>query len=244
MMSMNSSLSSCCLAVAVASVLGFVCGCTTVSDSVSDLFRDRTPVDASVVATWWDGPRIRPGVKLLIQVGTPAAAPAKMEVLVDQNGDITLPLLLQDPVACDGLTLEALKQKLIKAYSKYYRQPMVTVTFAPYDGKGAFEASREMEELRKKLPKAGQAIDAAVRTAGAPEADLRWTVVVGRQFVTWTALLDRTGRIAAYVPLDPDINTPLLEGKKGAASAAASAAAPAASAASAPAPKSSSASAA
>lgn len=134
MMSMNSSLSSCCLAVAVASVLGFVCGCTTVSDSVSDLFRDRTPVDASVVATWWDGPRIRPGVKLLIQVGTPAAAPAKMEVLVDQNGDITLPLLLQDPVACDGLTLEALKQKLIKAYSKYYRQPMVTVTFAPYDG--------------------------------------------------------------------------------------------------------------
>ncbi len=116
--------------------------------------------------------------------------------------------------------------------------------WVPYDGKGAFEASREMEELRKKLPKAGQAIDAAVRAAGAPEADLRWTVVVGRQFVTWTALLDRTGRIAAYVPLDPDINTPLLEGKKGAASAAASAAAPAASAASAPAPKSSSASAA
>ena len=59
-----------------------------------------------------------------------------MTVLVDQNGDITLPLLLQKPVACDGLTLEALKQKLVKEYSHFYRQPQITVTFAPYDGKG------------------------------------------------------------------------------------------------------------
>ena len=129
-MSKNTSLLSYGLSVALAAVLGFACGCET----VSDLFRDKKPVDASVVAEWWDGPRIRPGIKLLIQVGTPAAAPSKMEVLVDQNGDITLPLLLQDPVACDGLTLDALKQKLVKAYSKYYRQPMVTVTFAPWDG--------------------------------------------------------------------------------------------------------------
>ena len=129
-MSKNTSLLSYGLSVALAAVLGFACGCET----VSDLFRDKKPVDASVVAEWWDGPRIRPGIRLLIQVGTPAAAPSKMEVLVDQNGDITLPLLLQDPVACDGLTLDALKQKLVKAYSKYYRQPMVTVTFAPWDG--------------------------------------------------------------------------------------------------------------
>ena len=120
--------------------VAFVCicvaGCETITDSVVGLFRENKPVVAAVVATWWDGPRIRPGVRLLIQVGTPAAAPSRMEVLVDQNGDITLPLLLQDPVACDGLTLESLKQKLVKAYSVYYKQPMVTVTFAPYDGKG------------------------------------------------------------------------------------------------------------
>ena len=103
---------------------------------MADWFRDRKPVDAAVVATWWDGPRIRPGVRLLIQVGTPSTPPSKMEVIVDQNGDITLPLLLQEPMACDGLTLESLKQKLVRAYSKYYLQPMVTVTFAPYDGKG------------------------------------------------------------------------------------------------------------
>ena len=44
--------------------------------------------------------------------------------------------LVQSPVACDGLTLDALKQKLVKLYSEYYKQPQITVTFAPYEGKG------------------------------------------------------------------------------------------------------------
>ena len=109
-----------------------ICGC----ESVSGMFRHKQTVDSTVVATWWDGPRIRPGVALIIQVGTIAAPPTVLEALVDQKGEITLPLLLQEPVACDGLTLEALKEKLVKAYSKYYHQPMITVTFAPYDGKG------------------------------------------------------------------------------------------------------------
>ena len=109
-----------------------LCGCDTVHDA---FFRDEKPVDSAVVATWWDGPRIRPGIQLVIQVGTATTAPTQMNVLVDQNGDIVLPLLLQEPVACDGLTLESLRQKLVKAYSKYYRQPKVTVTFAPFDGK-------------------------------------------------------------------------------------------------------------
>lgn len=123
--------------VAVPAVLcALLCGCMTVSDYMSDMFGERGQVDSAVVATWWDGPRIRPGIALIVQVGTATAPPSTMNVLVDQNGDITLPLLLQEPIACDGLTLDALKQKLIKAYSKYYRQPMITVTFAPYDGKG------------------------------------------------------------------------------------------------------------
>lgn len=109
-----------------------MCGCET----VEDFFSGGDKVDSAVVATWWDGPRIRPGVNLIIQVGTVAAPPTVMNAEVDQNGDITLPLLLQDPVACDGLTLDALKQKLVKAYSKYYRQPMITVTFGPFDARG------------------------------------------------------------------------------------------------------------
>jgi len=120
----------------IVGVSAAACGCTTVADTFHDMFGKHEQVDSSVVATWWDGPRIRPGIALVVQVSSVAAPPTTMNVLVDQNGDITLPLLLQEPVACDGLTLEALKQKLVKAYSKYYRQPMVTVTFAPYDGKG------------------------------------------------------------------------------------------------------------
>lgn len=114
-----------------------VCACLGGCAWLDDAFRDtNSKVDSSVVAKWWDGPRIVPGVALIVQVGTAASPPATMNVLVDQKGDITLPLLLQEPVACDGLTLEALRQKLIKAYSVYYRQPQITVTFAPYDGKG------------------------------------------------------------------------------------------------------------
>lgn len=110
-----------------------MCGCETVRSFFGD---GDQRVDSAVVATWWDGPRIRPGVNLIIQVGTAAAPPTVMNTLVDQNGDITIPLLLQEPVACDGLTLDALKQKLVKAYSKYYRQPMITVTFGPFDARG------------------------------------------------------------------------------------------------------------
>lgn len=107
-------------------------GCEIVSGIVGTDAR----TSSEVIPTFWDGPRVRPGIALIIQVGTPTATPATMNVLVDQNGDITMPLLLQEPVACDGLTLEALKQKLMKEYSAFYRQPQITVTFAPYDGKG------------------------------------------------------------------------------------------------------------
>jgi polysaccharide export outer membrane protein len=119
-------------ATSVAILCILLCGCET----FKAVFDEKENVSSDVVATWWDGPRIRPGIALVVQVGSVAAPPVTMECLVDQNGDITLQHLLQGPVACDGLTLEALKQKLVKAYSVYYRQPQVTVTFAPYDGKG------------------------------------------------------------------------------------------------------------
>jgi len=100
------------------------------------IFSPRDDIDTSVVATWWDGPRVRPGVSLVVQVGTAATAPVTMTCMVDQNGDIVLQHLLQEPVACDGLTLDALKKKLVKAYEVYYKNPKITVTFPPYDGRG------------------------------------------------------------------------------------------------------------
>jgi protein involved in polysaccharide export with SLBB domain len=94
------------------------------------------PEEPPMNPVWFEGGRVRPGIALIVQVGSLASQPVTMQVFVDQNGDITLQHLLQAPVACDGLTLEALKQKLVKVYSEYYKQPQVSVTFAPYDGKG------------------------------------------------------------------------------------------------------------
>ncbi len=79
-------------------------------------------------------PRVRPGVVMVIQVGAASQAPSSMQVQVDQKGEITLPYLLQEPVYCEGLTLEVLKQKLVKAYQVYIKQPVVTVAFVPVDG--------------------------------------------------------------------------------------------------------------
>ena len=110
----------------VGSVVG---GCR----GVPGFFDEQEPIDSAAVARYWDGPRIGPGMALLVQVGSATTPIRDMPVMVDQNGDITLPYLLQEPVACDGLGLEALKQKLVKAYSLYIRQPQVTVTFGPYD---------------------------------------------------------------------------------------------------------------
>ena len=93
------------------------------------------PSDKYVVYT--DGvPRVRIGVGVIVQVSVPSMKPVEMQAQVDQKGEITLPYLLESPVACDGLTLEDLKGKLKKEYQKYIKQPQVTVTFAPYDGHG------------------------------------------------------------------------------------------------------------
>lgn len=97
-------------------------------------FFDNAQTDTSaLVAQYWDGPRVGPGMALCVQVGDAMTEPKVMNILVDQKGEIILPYLLQESIGCDGLGLEALKQKLIKAYSKYIRQPQVTVTFGPYD---------------------------------------------------------------------------------------------------------------
>ena len=99
--------------------------------------------------------------------------------------------------------------------------------WTPYDGKAAFAAARDMKDLRAKLPQDGATIDAAVRAAGVPEADLRWSIVVGRQFITWTVLLDRQGRTVAYLPFDPGLDVLPAETPSGAASVAPVALAPA-----------------
>ena len=125
-----------CKRIAVLVCYACVLSCTGGCSVIGKIFG---PDDESGTGdpTYFDGPRVRPGVALVVVVGSGAATqPVSMQVQVDQNGDIMLPHLLQSPVACDGLTLAALKQKLMKLYSEFYKQPQVTVTFAPYDGRG------------------------------------------------------------------------------------------------------------
>lgn len=118
----------------IALACGCMCGCETLMNLVQD--KGQSPVDVSDdFAEYNDGtPRVRPGVVIAVQVGTASQKPSAMQVQVDQKGEITLQYLLQDPILCNGLTLEALKQKLIKAYQVYIKQPVVTVAFVPVEG--------------------------------------------------------------------------------------------------------------
>lgn len=109
-----------------------ICGCEAIGKAFAPVPEDGPAVEP----VWLESGRIRAGVALVIQVGSLAAQPTTMQAIVDQKGEITLPYLLQKPIICDGLTLDALKQKLVKAYSEYIKQPQVTVTFAPSDGRG------------------------------------------------------------------------------------------------------------
>lgn len=113
------------------------CGCETVKKLVGsgDAASQNRDAPSDAVAVYNDGiPRVKPGVIITVQVGALTQKPSVMQVQVDQRGEITLQYLLEEPVYCDGLTLEALKQKLVKAYQRYIKQPVVTVAFVPVDG--------------------------------------------------------------------------------------------------------------
>ena len=85
-------------------------------------------VDPNVLATYFDGPKVRPGVALGISVTAVGAdGSTQKQYFVDADGNISMELIGQ--VKCDGMTLVGLQKKLESAYKKYYLKPNVTVTF-------------------------------------------------------------------------------------------------------------------
>ena len=123
---------------------GCMCGCQAIKDYLESFERggsaapkkqaEDTGDAANDGAVYYDGiPRIRPGVAMVVTVGATGQQPTVMQVQVDQKGEATLQYLLQDPVLCNGLTLEAFKQKLVKCYQVYIKQPVVTVAFMAAD---------------------------------------------------------------------------------------------------------------
>ena len=92
-------------------------------------------VDADVLATYFDGPKVRPGVALAISVtATGAEGQAAKQYFVDADGYIAMELVGQ--VKCDGLTLVGLQQKITAAYKEFFLDPHVTATFIYQAGGG------------------------------------------------------------------------------------------------------------
>lgn len=125
-----------CLALALVCLALSCSGCRGIFKGISGLFSGDEYVDPELVAKYWDGPRIGPGMTLNIQIGSVMTPTVTMSVLVDPQGDITLQHLLEKPIHCEGMTLEQLKTKLAEEYSFYYQAPRITVTFGEYDGRG------------------------------------------------------------------------------------------------------------
>ena len=111
-----------------------LCGCI---DAIVSLVspQEKEVVDLTGLR-YWDPegkPRLKPGVGVWVQVGSTGLKPVEMEAQVDSRGEVALPYLLTEPVLCDGLTIEAFQQKLVKIYQKYIKQPLVTVRFTAFD---------------------------------------------------------------------------------------------------------------
>ena len=111
-----------------------ICGCA----NLRAFFPGDKPeksVDADVLATYFDGPKVRPGVALSISVtASGMSGQAQKQYFVDADGYITMELV--GPIKCDGLTLVGLQQKIAAAYKEYFLDPHVTATFIYQAGGG------------------------------------------------------------------------------------------------------------
>ena len=119
---------------------------------VRDFFDDQDKnVDPNVLAIYFDGPKVRPGVALEISVtAVGAGASTHKQYFVDADGFISMELLGQ--VKCDGLTLVTLQKKLEAAYKKYYLKPSVTVRFVPGQGVSPYGTVTVLGEVGRPGP--------------------------------------------------------------------------------------------
>ena len=108
-----------------------VAGCANLQSLLGG--ESHNDVDPNVLATYFDGPKVRPGIALNIVVtATGTQGGSSRQYFVDADGCITMDLIGQ--VKCDGLTLVGLQQKIMAAYKEYYVDPHVTATFIYQSG--------------------------------------------------------------------------------------------------------------
>lgn len=108
-------------------------------------------VDPNVLAIYFDGPKVRPGVALDISVSAVGAGgTAHKQYFVDAEGYISMELIGQ--VKCDGMTLIGLQKKLEVSYRKYYLKPSVTVRFVPGQGVSPYGTVTVLGEVGRPGP--------------------------------------------------------------------------------------------
>lgn len=125
--------------LAVLLALVFVSGCETIVNTLNALeaggAKKPERVDPNVLATYFDGPKVRPGVALAISVTAVGQANRdSKQYFVDAEGCITMELV--GTIKCEGLSLVELQQKVATAYKEYYIDPSVTATFIFRQGEG------------------------------------------------------------------------------------------------------------
>ena len=110
-------------------------GCSGLTSALSGVAQGDKGLDAEMLATYFDGPKVRPGVALLISVTAAGLSGREAkQYFVDADGYITMELVGQ--IKCDGLTLVGLQQKIAVAYKEYFLVPHVTATFIYQPGGG------------------------------------------------------------------------------------------------------------
>ena len=123
------------LHIAVLAVTLAFGGCSGLLSALSGDSQGDKGVDAEMLATYFDGPKVRPGVALLISVTAAGLSGREAkQYFVDADGYITMELVGQ--IKCDGLTLVGLQQKIAVAYKEYFLDPHVTATFIYQPGGG------------------------------------------------------------------------------------------------------------
>lgn len=123
---MTSSFKRTLSLIALALAMACVCGCETIGNFFADDGKDA--VDSAVLATYFDGPKVRPGVALSISVtAVGASSRESKQYFVDAEGFISMELVGR--VKVDGMTLIELQNKIASAYKEYYIEPSVTATF-------------------------------------------------------------------------------------------------------------------
>ncbi len=131
---MTHKLKSILSLAALAFIAFCVCGCESIQKALDGVEgSEKESVDTALLATYFDGPKVRPGVALAISVtAVGASSRDSRQYFVDAEGYITMELVGR--IKCEGMTLIELQQKVAEAYKEYYIEPSVTATFLSGQG--------------------------------------------------------------------------------------------------------------